>query len=251
MIYSQIYNQLFSLNNSTYLNKITNIKFHKQLKIKKQNLDTFVYNILQHKSFNAVNFTYNVNTKYYDTNVIKNVKHYIQFNNYDIYNNKDETIILPLIDNDNINIVMFLEDILKFDKLNNFSSKKNINSLVSNYKSKVEYYISNIVNINYIEDWYIIDENKIYFTNIETKFISNIKKKGNYYTNYSLSNYISLELIFDNIDVNIIFSNTENKYIDLIIIFTMNVKIKSNMVKSNIDKVINLLKVIDTCIQVI
>lgn len=254
-MYSQIYNQLFSLNNSTYLNKINNIKFHKQIKIKKYNLDTFIYNILQHNTFKSVNFTYNSNSKYYDTNITKNVKHYINFNKYNTYANSDESDTLTLNDNNNINIIMFLEDIFKFDKLNNFSSKKNINSdtdsQLSNNKSTVEYYNSTIVNINNIEDWYIIDEDKTRLLDTEKTLINNIKKLGNSYTNYSMSNYISLELMFDNIIVNIIFSKSDKKYIDVIISFDMNVKIKSNMVKSNIDKVINLLKVIDTSIQVI
>ena len=70
-MYTQIKNQIQSFNNSTYINKVNNIKFSKKIKLKKEYLSIFIYNILQSNNITNAKIYYNIINKYYDSNITK------------------------------------------------------------------------------------------------------------------------------------------------------------------------------------
>lgn len=260
-MYSQIKLQLTSLNNSTYINKINNIKFKKDIKLQKQQLGTFIYNILQISNINNIKFSNKTNIKYLNTNITKIIKHTLsQHHNSNyiiespIYTLEDELVFNKYVD--------IISALLTTQSTNNFSSHSNkTNKLKEDNVLHVEienpidteskYLKTDIVNINHIDNWFIIDE---YIHNMtENSNFNSINKYSNSLNNYVLTSSFMLELYYNDILISICFNkhSHDNNYINITIEFDMKANIKSNIIHKYIDSVIYILQSIDTSLTII
>ena len=272
-MYTQIKNQIQSFNNSTYINKVNNIKFSKKIKLKKEYLSIFIYNILQSNNITNAKIYYNIINKYYDSNITKKTQIVISHLN-DNNSNTNINCKNNIIDNKT------LEEIFNYTSINNFTSIKNnlehkfnINNTnnnktnnnnntnnnntnntnntinTNNSKTIINYYNSNIVNINNINNWLITDEK---INNIKSKqTYCSISKFSNGTLNYNSNNNICFIYECNNITIDILFLNVIGNSFTLNISLNMNLDIKSNIINRHIDNIIYVLKAIDTALILI
>lgn len=246
-MYTQIKNQLQSLNNSTYINKVNNIKFNKHIKIQKQYLGKFIYNILQINNIYNTKIYNTVHYKYYNSNIIKKIQ-------TDITKSSDKYI--DINNNCNSNSIDFdiLEQLFNSKSINNFCSIKKYeeenNTIDIEYISIIKYYCIDIVNINNINNWLIIDENKTHNQTYNQTYF-NICKYSNGTINYNINSNIDLCFDYADITISISFLKVINNYYTLNISFNMNLDIKSNIINKRIDDIIYILKSIDTALTII
>jgi hypothetical protein len=166
--------------------------------------------------------------------------------------------------NNNISPILFNNYVNTISKLLSTISTNNFTSYTVNYNklnntihdesnnilhNDIKYLKTDIVSINHINNWFIIDE--YIYNDVEYLNFNSINKYSNSLNNYTLSNYIMLELYYNDIIISIIFNKNNNDYINITIEFDMKANIKSNIIHKYIDSIIYILQSIDTSLVII
>lgn len=230
MEYKQILNTLSDLNNTNKLKNITHKLFTKTLNVNYDNFNNLLNSILQIFTLKDINLV----SEFKNINLDKK-KILYSCNNY--YKN-DVDVIVNLINLYN-----------KPEFLNSYIDK-HVDNCEYDSKGYIEYNNETINNINKIEEWNIIDiinlnKNEDYkntqfyaILNYEFKYVRLLFENNTGILNWELR-------ILPNENINININKNINKNIKLMIVINYKISSKTNIIKTQINNLINTLRNID------